>query len=301
MKSERSTIETTGPSVETRKVRRRRRRRDFAGVLSKILGGLVATAALAGAGVGIHQVFYENPDFSVGLIHTETDGTLTRERILALAEVPVDQNIFQIDLEQLRKRLEEAPFIRKAEVERRLPDVLVIRVEERMPIAWVSAPALGILPDGSGHAVLIDRDGVALRGEQLLSAFGDLPVIQADGIDRFPIGKPVEDESLRVASALIEWWVEQPQLGAGRIKNIVRVNEFSVRAVFEGGLEATFGLQDLGRQLSDLDLILRHAFVSKRRLETVNLMMKKNIPVTYADAAAEPPLNLRPVSGKNLE
>ena len=294
-------VKTTGRESETRRVRRRKRRQELVGAVRAMIAGMVGMMALIGSVIGLHQVFYKNPDFSVADIQIYTDGQLTRERVLAFAEIPEGQNIFRLDLEALHARLEEISVVRTVLVERRLPNRLVIQIEERHPIAWLSVPALGIEPGGSGYAILLDRDGVPMRGEQLVGTFGDLPIIQATGAGAYPIGKPIPDESLRVASALIDWWVALPELGAGGIEKIRQLNDYSIRAEFEGGLAVTFGIEDLSRQLSNLDLILRHAVTENRRVETVNLMPKKNIPVVYAKATSVAPLNLRPVAGGVLE
>ncbi|MFT5468738.1 MAG: cell division septal protein FtsQ [Verrucomicrobiales bacterium] len=291
-------IETTGPAAETPLVRRRKRKSGWLVALRSMLTGMLATIAISGAAVGLHQVFYENPDFAVRQIRIQTDGRLSDDRVLALAKIPETANIFSLDLAALQERLEAVSFIRSARIERHLPDRLFIQLEEREPIAWLSAPRLGIHPRGTGrHSILLDRDGVPMRFEELLGSFDHLPVVAASGEGDYPIGKPIPDESLRVASALIEWWVEKPALGAGAIQEIRQINDYSIQTEFEGGLAVTFGIRDLTRQLSNFDLILRHASMERRKVLTVNLIPRKNIPVRYA-SGPNPPVNLTPVSGE---
>lgn len=294
-------VKTTGREAETARVRKRRRTRELVSAMRAMLTGLVAMMAVSGSVIGLHQVFYENPDFSIGPnIHIYTDGQLTTDRVLALVEIPQDQNIFTVDLQNLQERIQEISVVRNVRVERRMPNQLVIQIEERRPIAWLSVPAHNIHPEGP-HQVLVDRDGVPMHGRDILTTTRGLPVVQASGAGAYPIGKPIPDESLRIASALIDWWVEQPELGVGQIEKITQLNGYSIRTQFEGGLDVVFGIKDLNRQLSNLDLILRHAVYEQRQVKTVNLIPKKNIPVVYHDSAMAPPDNLRPVSGNLLE
>lgn len=300
MSAKRHRLRANAPAkpVAPRRRRRRGQKSSWWVALRSMMTGLLVTIAISGAAVGMHQVFYENPDFSISEVRIQTDGRLSDQRVLAFARIPEDANIFTLDLAALQLRLEEVSMIRTARVERHLPNRLFIQIEEREPIAWLSAPQLGIHPRGLGqHSVLLDRDGVPMRHEELLGSFDHLPVVVASGVGDYPVGRPIPDESLRVASALIDWWIEKPALGAGAIREIRQINGYSIRTEFEGGLAVTFGIRDLSRQLSNLDLILRHASMERRQVLTVNLIPRKNIPVTYADSGPDPPENLRPVSG----
>ncbi|MEM7015447.1 MAG: FtsQ-type POTRA domain-containing protein, partial [Verrucomicrobiota bacterium] len=226
-------VQTTGREAETARVRKRRQTREFVGALRAMLTGLVAMMAVSGAVIGLHQVFYENPDFSIGPnIHIYTDGQLTTERVLTLVDIPQDQNIFTVDLQDLQERIQAISVVRNVRVERRMPNQLMIQLEERHPIAWLSVPAHNIHPKGP-HQVLVDRDGVPMHGRDLQRPADSLPIVQASGAGAYPIGKPIPDESLRIASALIDWWVAQPDLGVGRIEKITQLNGYSIRTQFE--------------------------------------------------------------------
>ena len=51
--------------------------------------------------------------------------------------------------------------------------------------------------------------------------------------------------------------------------------------------QVTFGFDDLERQLQRLEQFLVYSDDSKRELATVNLLVQRNIPVTFAKPAAE--------------
>jgi cell division protein FtsQ len=84
-------------------------------------------------------------------------------------------NILLVDIDQIRKRIEELPWVKSASVHRRLPDTVHVGLEERLPLALAEA-------DG-GKLVLIDQDGQAVRITDL-RPFADLPTVAGAGAQR---------------------------------------------------------------------------------------------------------------------
>ena len=94
-----------------------------------------------------------------------------REALLtALAIAPGDP-ILEFDPAEARARLMEVPWVEEAEVQRRLPDRIVVRITERRPFAiW----------QRDGRYAVIDRSGRVLPAPRL-DAFGPLPFVVGDG------------------------------------------------------------------------------------------------------------------------
>lgn len=121
-------------------------------------GRAVLVAGAAGIGFRVEEVLV------VGRAETAHTDLLDT---LALAR---GAPIFAFDADAARKRLEALPWVRRASVTRMLPATVVIRVDEREPLA---------LWQHQGRFALIDREGhVILR--QGLERFGDLPVVVGD-------------------------------------------------------------------------------------------------------------------------
>ncbi len=79
--------------------------------------------------------------------------------------------ILGFSLEQTRARIETIPWVEKATVERRLPGMVVINLQERRPFAiWQS----------QGRHVLVDRSGQVVA-DQDVQQFGHLPLIVGQG------------------------------------------------------------------------------------------------------------------------
>lgn len=129
---------------------------------------------------------------SVGI---EGNRIVTRDAILKLAAVPLNKRLEEIDLSAIRKRVLQSPYIKEATVHRDFPDRVVIRVEERVPVAAIAAEKL----------FYVDREGQILPGVQSEFVF-DLPVITGvPAVQECRPGKriahPTLKEALRVVLA----------------------------------------------------------------------------------------------------
>lgn len=78
-------------------------------------------------------------------------------------------NLFKLDVLQLRRELDVLPWVERAEIEKQIPDTLVIRLVERRPVALLSGAAPRYL----------DREGKPFA--QLSRSVGDpdLPLVNA--------------------------------------------------------------------------------------------------------------------------
>lgn len=105
-----------------------------------------AIAASADWGMGVEEVVLEGRR------------NAPRAKLAAAANVRRGDPILGVDLALVRSRLESVPWVRKATVQRRLPNSLRIVIEEREPVAlWQRQQRL----------LLVDRDGVVLANTGL--------------------------------------------------------------------------------------------------------------------------------------
>ena len=88
-------------------------------------------------------------------------------------------NLFDLDLKELRKRLETHPSIKKAYVARVLPDTLAFKVSERIPRAFLF---------DNNSKLLVDDVGMVMSQDSCVAIARDLPVII--GVPRSPDIKP---------------------------------------------------------------------------------------------------------------
>lgn len=100
-----------------------------------------------------------------------------------------------------RERLETIAWVARAHVERRLPDTILVRIEEREPFA---------LWQNGGRFSVIDRQGNVVA-TTTLDQFGPLPLLVGPGADRAGV-------------AMVDALREQPDVMA-RVQALVRVAE----------------------------------------------------------------------------
>ena len=85
-----------------------------------------------------------------------------------------EEPILHIDLQTLRRRIEQVGWVKSARVVRLLPDTIVIDVTQRPTFAvW----------EHDGHATVIDNTGHAIP-EADPARFADLPLVVGDGADQ---------------------------------------------------------------------------------------------------------------------
>lgn len=77
---------------------------------------------------------------------------VTTEQLEYAARTAIRGNFFSVDLDEVREMFEKLPWVRRAEVRRRWPDVLELRLEEHQAVAyWTVAD--------SGETHLVNRQG----------------------------------------------------------------------------------------------------------------------------------------------
>lgn len=99
------------------------------------------------------------------------------------------QSVFRIPLEERRRRIQEIRWVRRASVSRVWPNLIDVRLEERVPVAFVQVTSFR--RDQPARVSLIDEDGVLLP--VLPGVDYDVPVITGVREDR-----PVAERAARV-------------------------------------------------------------------------------------------------------
>ena len=94
-----------------------------------------------------------------------------REELRKAVRLAKGAPIFTFDIQAARHRVEGLPWVRAAQIERVLPDTILLKVEEREPLA---------LWQHNGQFALIDYEGIVILREDL-GRFSDLVVVVGEG------------------------------------------------------------------------------------------------------------------------
>lgn len=232
-----------------------------------------------GSRVALDRFFWRNPDYQVAQIDVVDDGALSRVQIIAASGVKTGENIFVVDLSAAREKLGQLPQVEHVEVERILPGKVSINVTERKPVAWVTAKSEDD-PSSQPSSLLIDRNGALVDAKSRLPAYLHLPVISGVALDKWAPGQIIATPEVKAALDLLRITAEEP--GQFQIRSIDVSKGYCMIVTDRSHARVTFGLERLDWQLNRLGVLLHNVEQNDHELLTANLLVERNIPVTYA-------------------
>jgi len=123
--------------------------------ITLLVTGLGCVASVTWAG---YQYLHTDPRYSLKLVTVRDLKRLEAEDILARIQLNTEgsTNIFAVDLDDVRARVEQMEWVHHATVQRVLPDQIVIRVVERVPIGV--ARIHGRMYEFDAEAAILDPD-----------------------------------------------------------------------------------------------------------------------------------------------
>jgi cell division protein FtsQ len=160
--------------IKTNRRKQKKQARDWKKIFHRLLrigiasgsGFLLASGALLTA-----QMLLESGYFGVQQVRVEQQERVTEGDILDASDIQVGDSLFDLELHMIGRKIEEHPWIARADVERSFPDQVVIRVVEREARAIIDLGYLYYVDNAGEVFKMLDAD------DQL-----DYPVIT--GIDR---------------------------------------------------------------------------------------------------------------------
>jgi cell division protein FtsQ len=184
--------------------------------------------------------------------------------------------ILAFDPQSAKDRLEKLPWVRKATVERRLPDTIFVRLDERRPFA---------LWQKDNQLALVDRDGEVIQRTNL-DRFNKLPLIIGNGAPEH-------------AAALFATLASEPEL-RDRVIAMTRVADRRWTLTFDNGVELHLPEQDVGRAWAKFAATEHSQGLLNRDIAAVDLRLPDRLVVKLAPDAPKPKQNTsRKERGKN--
>lgn len=147
---------------------RRNQRRIQAGRLLIILRNVGLVATIAGVAFWAWRHTQSDARFAVGTIEVEGLVHTPRASVDAITSQYSGLNLFQIDLQRVERDLGGLAWVRKIDIEKKLPDTLRIRITERSPIA------LSRIGDSIRY---VDEEGVPFADLSPAVGDDDLPIV----------------------------------------------------------------------------------------------------------------------------
>lgn len=107
-------------------------------------------------GIGIGCML--TPAFNVTTIKVTNGINVTKEEILSKSSYVKGVNTLKISTKNLKKTIEEIPYIQTVKIKRNLPDELVITYEERAPYAIVKYLESYVIMDKYGYVLEVKKE-----------------------------------------------------------------------------------------------------------------------------------------------
>ncbi|MDB5317273.1 MAG: cell division protein FtsQ [Rhodospirillales bacterium] len=261
-----------------------RRRR---GLLRPAALGLVALAGVIGTGAAIWaadpagraQALIED----VSDISRRLGLSIQRVEIVGRQNTPLDMisaalgvsrgdPLLGFSLEAARARLETIAWVQRAHIERRLPETLIIRIEERRPFAiW----------QRDGRFVVIDRAGRVIAQDRL-DQFGPLPLIVGPGANL-------------AAATLHEMLLNETEV-ANRVQALVRIGERRWNLKLHSGTDVLLPEGAEAAAVTRLAALQREQQLLDRPLVAIDMRLPDRL--VLRQAAAPVPETPRPTGAR---
>lgn len=152
--------------MQINKTNKKRRKKNSFFTLRRIGVGLLLTTTAVVLFLKIATWLNAQEMFLVKDVEVEGNEFLQDEEILQLVEIDSSKHLFAFDLRNIEEQVSQHQLIEKTTIARALPSTLVIRVQEKEPLA--------ILYDGKLYP--IDKEGTSLEAFQS-EIIMDFPVI----------------------------------------------------------------------------------------------------------------------------
>jgi cell division protein FtsQ len=230
----------------------------------RVTGGLGLAVATAAAVVMAGHWALTTPRFAVMAVEVRGASRVPPQRILEISGIVRGTNLWRIDPDRVRARLESLPEIRRADVVRELPNRVSILVEERRPFTLVHASRL--------H--WIDEDG-RLLGEEHHAVATEVPVIRGLSEDELVTMRTAPGPRARAAIALIRALLRTGSALAAEISEIDMSRPEGPVLYTIDGVEVRLGSEEWEERLARLEGVL--AQVATQDVHGVDLRFRDQV------------------------
>lgn len=264
--------------MRTDTARRQRTRKIHTAFAKIFFVALLLGASLVGGRLLMDKFFFKNPDYNVQHLNTSLDGVLTLSELKKTTGLTEGKNIFYFNLNTIEKKLNDLPNVKKAHVERILPNTIQVSIERRLPILRLATSSAE--PFIPGQSLMIDQEGVVFSPEKLESNLLELPILEGVNTANIYAGQQLKEEMVVFAIAL--WKAIN---NAGNITLTPRSFDVSrgycVTVTDSTDAQFIFGPEDIPGQMERLQKLLTHCQETGRKVATANLILEHNTPVTF--------------------
>ncbi|MBV8978085.1 MAG: FtsQ-type POTRA domain-containing protein [Alphaproteobacteria bacterium] len=192
--------------------------------------------------------FVANAGFGIAEVHLSGNARTPPETILAALGFQPGESIFGADLQSARLRLKKLDWVADADVQRRYPDAISVRLVEKLPFALWKPPA--------GNICIVDRSGAVITDKDV-AQFARLPLL-------------IGDAAPAVAADLVDA-VAQHRAVAARVKGYERVSQRRWNLILDGDVVVKLPETGWHKELDTLEHMIVDQGVLERAIAEIDL------------------------------
>jgi len=135
-----------------------------------------------------------SPLFNIKEIIVQGNSKITRDEIISLSQINVEQNTYKTNMKKSKKNILENPYIKTVEIKRSLPSTVIIKVEERKTAFMIEY--------GNGY-IYVNNQGYIL---EISAQKLEVPIIQGTetNVEEFVPGSRLTKNDLEKMSTVIK-------------------------------------------------------------------------------------------------
>jgi len=230
---------------------------------------LFSSVLLLVGGFFVAQLLLASDLFRVDQVAVEGNGRLKKQQVVALSDIEMGVNTFNLDLGLIGRKIEENPWIDNAQVQRIFPRQVMIHIEERQPVAIVNL----------GYLYYLDKQGEIFK---VLDAADNLdyPVVTGFDYAKAQAHNGEYAQQLRKVVALLS------DLNQRKLLSLDQISEVHFEAggslslyTLKGGVRIKLGTSDYTRKLDRLERIYAQLQPKLPLLDYIDLNVEEKVIV----------------------
>jgi len=231
-----------------------------------------STLGIAGLCLATWATFW-SPMLHVRRVQVAGASHVTTADIRAVTAVQ-GENLLLLSTGDVAARIEELPWVKDAEVDRRLPGTVSVKIQERRPAVVVTVAAGSWTIDSRGHVL---EEGASSKG---------LPTLTGTALTRLAAGERIEAD---VVHAGLEVWRSLPRRVRVEVASIVAAAPERIALALRDGTVVRYGGADrLESKNEILTALLRRLSADGRKATYIDVSVPATPAIGPAPAAATP-------------
>lgn len=233
-------------------------------LLLLILGGLLYGLCVGFQWIGC-QLKSENPRFEIHHLIISCDGKLSEDYIRETSGLREGMNLWEFTFEEIEEKLLAVSRVEAVDIQRKLPNTLILKVKERVPVGRIAGRRTMRYP------FMVDRFGVVLPHRHKLA---DLPLVKGLDIE-LQLGEPVEHADVELALKIISM-CEQDSF----LRTYISLDNIDVQysdymyLYLKSGTRAKISRHSLKQRLYKLASTIKIAASRGQRVKTADLTLE---------------------------